>query len=115
MEVCCSNNLGKFPHNKPVDTGILLDPGTYTILIEGANDDIFELEKEIEAGEKLIFDIGELNENMIYKFQIRKEDDSLYTLNNCTIFKLKTFINTKIDGCTDNCDDADDNGTYSPY
>lgn len=115
MEICCSNNLGKFPHNKPIDTSILLEPGNYEILMEGANDDQFVIEKEIESSETLKFDIGELNENMTYKFQIRKEDDTFITVNDCTVFKLKTFINTKIDGCTDNCDDADDNGSYSPY
>lgn len=112
---CCVNNLGRYSHNKPIDTFIMVsEDGTYTLLMEAANGNRFALEKELEAGQTITFNIGELNESMIYKFTIQKPDGTNLIVNNCDNFKLQTIINTQINGCPDLCDDSDDtNGYYS--
>lgn len=111
--ICCSNNLGRFPHNKQIDTGIVVsDSGDYILRMEAANGNTFELVKTIDSPGNIKIEIGELNENMEYKFTVEKPDESFVSINNCENFKLKTIINTQIDGCTDPCDDSDSDSPY---
>jgi hypothetical protein len=113
MNYCCSNNLGRFPHNQIIDTGIVTTiTGTHIVRLAAANGNTFELRKEIEEPETIKFEIGELNESMEYTFTIEKPDGTFISVSNCETFKLKTIINTQIDGCTNSCDDAD---PVSPY
>lgn len=112
---CCVNNLGRYSHNKEIDTFIMIsETGTYGAHMEAANGNTFVLEKAINAGQTLKFSIGELNESMVYKFTIQKPDGTNLAVNDCEFFKLQTIINTQLDGCPDLCDDSDDtNGYYS--
>jgi hypothetical protein len=115
MANCCVNNLGRFPHNKQIDTGlVMIESGDYVVLMTAANGNEFELNFTLEGNENIKFDVGVLNENMQYDFQIRKPDDEIYEYNDCPTFRLKTFINTQKDGCANPCDDTDTNdGPYS--
>ncbi len=113
MNNCCFNNLGRFPHNQIIDLGLLTDQtGVYILRMEAANGNTFELRKEVDEPQNLTIEIGELNENMEYKFTVEKPDGEFISVENCETFKLKTIINTQIDGCTSSCDDTDD---VSPY
>ena len=113
METCCSNNLGRFPHNKQIDTALLVsDLGVYILRFRGSDNNTFELEKTIEAPETLKIEIGELNENMTYTFTVEKPDGTLLSLNDCETFKLQTIINNQINGCSNPCDDSDDSEYY---
>lgn len=110
---CCVNNLGRYSHNKEIDTFIMMpDAGTYYVHMEAASGNTFVLDKAVNAAETIKFNVGELNESMIYKFTIQQEDGTNFKVNNCEFFKLQTIINTQIDGCPDLCDDSDDTSGY---
>ena len=110
---CCVNNLGRFSHNQVLDTGLLMpDEGDYNIHLEAANGNTFVLTKSLDGTETLKFEIGELNEQMVYTFTIQKPDGTNFSLNVCEKFKLQTLINTQINGCANPCDDSDDTSNY---
>jgi len=114
MENCCSNNLGRFPHNKQIDTAIMVsDLGDYILRFRGSDNSTFELIKTIEEPGTLNVEIGELNENMTYTFTVEKPDTTLISLNECETFKLTTIINTQLDGCSNPCDNTDDSEIYA--
>lgn len=110
---CCINNLGRYPHNKEIDTFILAtESGTHILYLTDAKGNTFELNKEVEIGEKIKIGIGELNENMLYQFTIQKPSGAYISVNDCEKFQLKTIINTQINGCNNTCDDTP-SGSYS--
>ena len=98
--VCCNNDLGSFPHNKTINTGInATQGGVYVaILIFGG----MRLRREFSV------DLGSLikipvpfNEDYLYSLQIEKPDGTLHSLNSCTNFSFKTYIALK--DCGDPC------------
>lgn len=110
---CCINDLGRFPHNKAIDTGIPVTVvGDYILMMEGSNGNTFELVKTIEEAGNIMIAVGDLNENMDYKFTIEDPDGDLISVNECSNFKLKTILNTQINGCDNGCDDSDDSSSY---
>lgn len=110
---CCVNNLGRYSHNKEIDTFIVVsEDGTYDVHIEEASGNTFVLSKELDAGQTIKFLVGELNESMVHKFTIQKPDGSNLFVNDCDNFKLQTIINTQLDGCHDPCEDSDDTDGY---
>jgi hypothetical protein len=109
---CCVNNLGRYPHNKEIDTFILAtEQGSHTLYLTDAKGNTFELIKDVEIGEKIKISVGELNENMLYQFKIQQPSGDYISVNDCEKFQLKTIINTQINGCNDPCD----NTPSSPY
>lgn len=110
---CCSNNLGMFPHNKEIDTGILcVIAGTYVINVDSADGNKFAIEQEKEIADKIKFAIGDLNENMEHVFTVTDPNGELIKINDCEFFKLQTYINTRKHECPDNCDDSDNTSYY---
>lgn len=112
---CCVNNLGRYSHNEIVDTYVMVPiDGLYKAYMTAANGNTFVLNKELDAGQTLKFDIGELNESMLYDFTIQKPDGTNIVVNACETFRLQTIINTQIDGCNPCSTDAD-SGNYYGY
>lgn len=110
---CCFNYIGKFPHNKQINTGLIADAaGEYILELTSAGGNSFELTKNFEIGNDITIEIGELNEMMSYDLKVKKPDLSYFETDNCDIYRLQTFINTQLDGCTEPCDDNSDSPSY---
>ncbi|WP_282787174.1 hypothetical protein [Flavobacterium croceum] len=110
---CCVNNLGRYPHNKEIDTYLVAtEAGEHTLYLTDAKGNTFELIKDVETGETIKIAIGELNENMVYNFTIDKPSGTKISVNDCETFQLKTIINTQINGCTNPCETTS-GGSYS--
>ena len=56
--------------------------------------------------------MGELNENMGYKFTVEQPDQTLMIENDCENFGIRTIINTQINGCDDTCTNDPNNSHY---
>lgn len=113
MANCCLNKIGIFPHNEEIKTGIIVDQdGTYRLHMAAANSNTFILNKELTVGSEITFPIGQLNENMAYKFTIEQPDESFYKENDCDLFGIRTIINTQLDGCENTCDDDSNTNNY---
>lgn len=92
---CCKNDLGSFPHNKDIDTGLVADDtGVYELLFTGPNYVKFSKYLQVTAGNNIIIPQGVLNEDFLYSLVITKPDGQLLLVNECSNHVLKTFINT---------------------
>jgi hypothetical protein len=110
---CCLNNLGKYPHNKEINTNITAPAtGDYVFYFTTSNSNNFSLTINFEVGDKLIIPVSTLNESMVHTFRIEKPDGNFITQNECDVFGLQTIINTQIDGCSNSCDDTDTTTDY---
>lgn len=110
---CCSNNLGRFVHNKEINTGIMVSElGNYILRLRSSDNNTFELIRKIETPDTIRISVGELNENMIYTFTLENPSGNLVKLNDCENFKLQTILNTQINGCVNPCNDSDDTSNY---
>lgn len=99
---CCHNDLGCFPHNKDIDTGLLAEQaGVYNLMFIGPNFSRFSKLIYFAIGAAIIIPKGVLNEDFQYTFQIIQPDGVAVLVDTCPNFSFKTFINI-----TD-CDDID--------
>lgn len=102
---CCINDLGKFPHNEPINLGITApQDGEFIFYMISPTGGRFNLKYNFLTGEDLIIPIETLNESMAYKFKIEQPDGVLMTKDTCENFQLTTIINTQQNGCNDTCD-----------
>lgn len=112
---CCVNDLGRFSHNEPINTGIQTpQAGDHLLMMVAASGATFALKKNLSTGDDITFNIGDLNETMAYTFKIRLPDGTDYEENDCTTFGIQTLLNSNIDGCSNDCDDDTNNYYYHP-
>lgn len=91
---CCLNDLGSFPHNKDINTGVEASvSGMHCLSFEGPNFSKFSKYVSCESGEDIVIPQGTLNEDFTYNFTIAKPDGTLYSADDCSNYALKTFIN----------------------
>lgn len=113
---CCKNELGDFPHNADINTGIVTDEnGLHKLLFTGINGTKLSLEYNIvdPLNDKIVVQKGNINESMFYCFTVKKPSGAFIEVDNCPNFCLKTFIETNKD-CGDLCvPPADDAGPIS--
>ena len=97
---CCKNNLGEFPHNRDIDTGVVaLQTGTHELRLKAANFTTQSLWLNVTLGGNIIIPQGNLNENFTYSFTIIQPDGTILEVTDCSNFSLTTFISTA------SCDD----------
>lgn len=109
---CCNNYLGEFPHNEPVNTGIIATvTGVYTIRLQ-FNGAIIKKEINVTQGDPIVID-QRLNENYLYKFTIENPNGNLISQSTCENFSFKTFVN--IDSGCDNTCAEDSDSVYIGY
>lgn len=102
---CCINDLGRFPHNEIINTGIIAaQVGDHFLYMNAPTGGTFTLVKNLAIGEALTIAIGQLNESMIYNFKVAQPDGALISVADCENFRLQTIINSQIDGCSNPCD-----------
>lgn len=107
---CCLNQLGRFAHNSPINTGIITDEsGSHKVYFTAPTGGTFTLLFNLEAGDELIVPVGKLNENMTYSFRVEKPSGDFIIVDDCNKFQLITIINSQIDDCTDACDETPTN------
>ena len=111
---CCKNELGNFPHNTDINTGIVITlDGVYSLTFSSINGTSFGLDIDVPSSpppSTLIIPKGKLNEDLYYCFTILQPSDpnainptrELLSVDDCTEFCLKTFILTNPD-CGDIC------------
>ena len=88
---CCTNNLGAFPHNKNLNTGIdAVFTGQYKAILFFAGVRITRYFNGV-IGADLIIPMP-FNEMYQYKMQIEQPDGTLLSYNGCTDFSFKTYI-----------------------
>jgi hypothetical protein len=103
---CCVNNLGEFPHNADIDTGIIaLVDGEYTLKLDIGGSSII---KKVTPG------IGEniviarpFNENFTYKLTIKDPNGDLVEEDECSNFSFKTFVAITPPCPEPDCEDED--------
>lgn len=92
---CCKNDLGSFPHNKDIDTGLEADAtGVYELLFTGPNYVKFSKYLQVALGDNIIIPQGTLNEDFQYMLVITKPDGTAWEVDACPNFSLKTYVNT---------------------
>lgn len=103
---CCINNLGAFPHNKNINTGInAAFTGQYKAILFFAGSRITKLFNGV-IGQPLTIP-KPFNENYQYKMQIEQPDGELLYYNGCYDFGFKTYIAIDLE-CEDcNCVEED--------
>lgn len=110
---CCINDLGRFSHNLKIETGLITtQAGEHYLFMNAATGGTFTLTKSLAIGEQITFDIGQLNESMIYNFKVSQPDGTNFKKDDCENFRLQTIINTQIDGCNNPCETTS-GGSYS--
>lgn len=98
---CCKNDLGEFAHNKDIDTGIEAGTsGLYELMFTGPGFSKFSKYYHFEAGSSIIIPAGILNEDFTYKLVITDPSGNAVSVNSCSNFSLKTFVNVV------SCDDT---------
>jgi hypothetical protein len=96
---CCINNLGAFPHNKDLNTGInSAFTGQYKAILFFAGVRITRLFNGV-IGSPLIIP-KPFNEMYQYKMQIEQPDGSILVHNGCSDFVFKTYISMDLE-CPD--------------
>lgn len=99
---CCLNDLGSFPHNEDINTGIAAPAsGLYRLRFAGVNYSKFTKYLNFDAGDDIVIPSGTLNEDAVFTLNIIKPDGSAYSENDCENFSITTFINKVA------CDDVD--------
>lgn len=112
---CCNNFLGNYPHNADIDSGIVVpSSGTFKFKFKYLGAIIEKLITVIfdEYIDQNFIIPNDLNANFLYEFTIEKPDGSLLSVNSCTDFSLKTYIN--ITDCDSTCD-AESDSVYLGY
>lgn len=91
---CCYNDLGSFPHNRIIDTGIdAPSAGIYELRFLGPNFTKFSKFIGFGLGDDIEIPVGTLNEDFTYTLEIVLPSGSLHSVDDCTNFRLSTFIN----------------------
>jgi len=96
---CCKKDLGKFPHNQNIDTGLIAaKTGTHEFQFSAANFTEFSYKKYFTIGDKIIIPKKVLNEDFIYNFQIKQPDGTLFVApfgdGGCENLVLRTYVST---------------------
>ena len=95
---CCKVNLGEFPHNEDINTGIKAPAdGTYKLILSFGPDVKQKKETELSANDDIIIKPPFL-ESALYKLQIVDPNGDFVTFEDCPNFTFKTYIQT-----TENC------------
>lgn len=97
---CCKNELGQFPHNRDINTGVsAVQSGIHELRFTGPNYVRFSKFLTLAEFDDIVIPQGLLNEDCAYSLEIIQPDSTLLSLTDCTNFALTTFIN-KVD-CSD--------------
>lgn len=102
---CCKTNLGKFPHNQNIDTGLVAtQAGTHEFQFSAANFTELSYKKYFGIGDKIIIPKKVLNEDFVYSFVIKQPDGVTFKQDvdgvPCENFILRTYVSTN-----NNCDE----------
>lgn len=91
---CCLNDLGSFPHNRDINTGLAANgAGVYELRFTGPNYSKFSKYIAFSDTEDIIIPAGILNEDFQYTLEIFKPDGTNLLVDECQYFGLRTFIN----------------------
>lgn len=98
---CCKNDLGAFPHNEDIDTGVITDQSGVHIVHLQFGGAIHRKTISLVSGQTVKIN-RPFNENFIYTFTIQKPDGTLLSVDACTTFVLQTYIALS-DACSPDC------------
>lgn len=105
---CCKNELGNFPHNADIHTGIfVIGGGDYVFNAGKINGTILAFAVTIpdsDTPKELVIPKGILNEDFYYCFTIKDPLGEPIIENYCDTFCLKTYIETNTT-CGNTCPD----------
>lgn len=91
---CCKNDLGEFPHNQEILTGIdAAQTGLHKLTFTGPNYTKFSKYLRFTAAEEIAIPVGLLNEDFQYTLVITQPDNTNIEVDECENFSLRTFIN----------------------
>lgn len=99
---CCVNNLGTFPHNQDINTGIPISvSGNYVVEMEYLGTVLY---KRLSIIAPSVVTIPKpFNENYTYKFKVRGPNGYV-SMSGCEEYTLKTFVETSEKAC-DACEE----------
>lgn len=99
---CCKNDLGSFPHNKDINTGLqAAQSGMHELMFTGPNFTRFSKYLNVSIGEDIVIPQGILNEDCVYAMVITQPDGTTIEQDACENFAFRTFINKVV------CDDIE--------
>lgn len=108
---CCKNNLGKFPHNADVSTGIDTDEsGLHLLEFTGINGTKHLIEINVadpSSDAEIKIPKGKLNEDMLYLFTIEKPSGDKIITDDCENYTLTIYIQTNPD-CGNVCEEEEE-------
>lgn len=92
MSDCCIKDLGRVPHNQPVNTlEQAPDTGTYKVMLNYQGG-VITREVTLDAGDDILIP-GPFNEEYTYTLEIIKPDgEKLVTYEGCTTLAFTTYI-----------------------
>lgn len=95
---CCKNELGNFPHNADIPTGIMvLGGGDYVFNAGKINGTVFAFPvtiPDVDTPTELVIPKGILNEDFYYCFTVKNPAGNFVETNDCQNYCLKTYIET---------------------
>ncbi len=91
---CCKNDLGSFPHNQDIDTGLVSDSaGVWRLHFTGPNFSKMMKPLSFSNGEAIVIPQGILNEDCLYSLILENPSGVNFTQDDCENFVLTTYIN----------------------
>jgi len=101
---CCIKDLGAYPHNKDLNTGIdATQTGQHKAILFFAG---VRIERKFSGinGQKLVIPMP-FNESYIYKLQILQPDGVTVKVDDCEDFKFKIYLNIDLTCPDDDCEE----------
>lgn len=111
---CCSNNLGRFPHNAEINTSLVAGAtGEYIIELYNMNGTVHTKKVEVSISEDIIIP-RPFNEDYYYTMKIKNPQGTYIEKDGSQEFCFETYININDECNADNtCDDSsEDTGSY---
>lgn len=107
MTDCCKKDLGRFPHNEDIDTTLTASmDGEYEFFFSGINGTEFSIKATFETGDALVIPKNKLNEDMLYKVQVKDPNGDLIETDDCPNYLITTYIKTQ------ECNTCDEEEAY---
>ena len=105
MENCCIVDIGSYPHNENVGTGLIATiTGNHIVRLSYLGS-IIPITVNVNQGEEIVIPNNRLNENYTYEFTVEGPDGELVESAYCNTFKFKTYVNLN-QPCDHTCDDV---------
>jgi hypothetical protein len=105
MDNCCKIDLGSYPHNEDINTGLeAAQAGVHHVKLSYLGS-IIPMDLTLSIGQEIVIPNNRLNENYVYDMTIEQPDGTFYMSAECPNFKFKTYVSLN-NACDHECDNA---------